>query len=309
MRRNKEINEFDFFIDLKTARTINIEDKLLLIDNLNEEPQVDVLADLNFQKEILEQDIPIKINFAVILYCLEGEMRLQLNLREITVKKNCICGIMPGSIGRLYYISNNFRTASFFFSGNSYKSTLDIQHIIRSQHLLFNNPVVELEQEKMNEFIEIYKILQHKLSDKNFKYKLELADAYLQVLKVYWEDSKEQYVASITKSNPSRKKVIFDAFLNEIVQHYREERGIVFYAEKLFISPKYLSKVVKDISNRQPSDWIRELVILDAKVLLQTQQYTVQQISEQLNFTSPSFFGRYFKEAVGCTPKNYQTEV
>ncbi len=309
MRKTKDVREFDFFLNFKTGRTIKLEDKLLLIDNLDENIVFNISEGSNYHKEILKQDIPIKINLAIVLFCLEGEMRLQLNLKDLTVKKNCIFVMLPGSIGKLYYVSDNFRVACIFFSNDNYKPSLNIKDIIESQHLIFNHPIFEIKEERMNEFADIYCALCKKLSDVKFKYKQELTDAYLQVLKIYWEDCIDLDKINVPQSKISRQKVILDAFLNEIVKHYQKERNVAFYADKLCISPKYLSKVVKDISNRKPSDWIRELVILEAKALLRTQQYSVQQISEQLNFTSASFFGRYFREAVGCTPRKYQSEM
>ena len=304
----EEINEFEFFIVSKSANTVKIGDKLLLMDNLNERFVSGNTKDLNFRKEIIQQDTPLKTNFAMILFCLDGEMRLQLNLKDITIKKNCICSIMPGAIGRLYYVSQDFRSASFFFSNNTFITSLNIQDIIKSQLFGFSNPVIEIGPEKMNEFIDIYKVLFQKISDIQFKYKLELVDAYLNVIKIYSEDIKTQVMRDMPQPNPGRQEVIFDAFINEVIQHFRIERSVKFYAEKLFLSPKYLSKVVKDVSNKLPSDWIREIVILEAKALLRSQKYTVQQISEILNFTSPSFFGRYFREEVGCTPRSYQID-
>lgn len=308
MNTLKDFVEYDFYINPQTGTTINVEDKLLLFDNLNDKNGLDISIDHSLPQATMEHDKPIKANFAMVLFCTEGEMRLQLNLKDITVKKNCIFAIMPGSIGKLYYISDDFKSASIFFSNTNYQPTLDIQETIKSQYVIISNPVVEVKDERMKDFIDIYKTLCNKLSDNNFKYRLELADAYINVLKVYWEDCNEQQVLNIPKSKPSRQKVIFDSFLNEIVQHYKEERSVQFYANKLFITSKYLSKVIKSVSNRQPSDWIRELVILEAKALLRTQQFTVQQISEQLNFTSPSLFGRYFRETVGCSPRKYQSK-
>lgn len=305
MDKVEEINEFEFFIVSKSANTVKVGDKLLLMDNLNERFISENTNDLNLQ-EMIQQDNPFKTNFAMILFCIEGEMRLQLNLKDITVRRNCICSVMPGAIGKLYDVSPNFRSASFFFSNNTYITSLNIQDIIKSQLFGFSNPVIEIGLEKMNEFIEIYKTLFQKLSDGQFKYKLELVDTYLKVIKIYTEDIKDQVMKNMPQNNSCRQKVIFDAFINEIIQHFRIERSVTFYAEKLFLSPKHLSKVVKDVSNKLPSDWIRELVILEAKALLRSQKYTVQQISEILNFTSPSFFGRYFREEVGCTPRSYQ---
>lgn len=309
MKIARELNEFELLMNNHSNRMVTFEEKLLLSDNLNEKIEFDKFGNLYFPNKKYLQEIPLKINFPMFMFCLEGEIQIQLNLKDVTVKKNCIFSIIPGSIGRLNYISNNFRAASIFFSKSTFKTNLDIQPIIKPQHFIHNNPVIEIKSERINEFIDIYNTLYRVLLDKKFNYKIELIDAYLQVLKVYWEECKAQYVIDMPHVKPSRQKIIMDTFLNEIVLHFREERSVAFYAEKLCISPKYLSKVIKETSNRHPSDWIRELVILESKALLRTQQYSVQQISELLNFTSPSFFGRYFREAVGCTPRTYQTEI
>lgn len=114
----------------------------------------------------------------------------------------------------------------------------------------------------------------------------------------YIEQQDTQYV--------SRKKQIFDQFTLLLRQHYTQERSISFYAEKLSITPKYLSQVIYDISGQHARNWIRDHVILEAKALLKCGKYNVQQVSDMLNFANQSFFGVYFKKAVGCSPSAYQ---
>ena len=104
----------------------------------------------------------------------------------------------------------------------------------------------------------------------------------------------------------SRKKLIFDRFLEELRQHYATQRSVQFYADRLCLTPKYLSQVVHAVSGRHAGDWIRDYVILEAKALLKSGQYTIQQVSDMLNFANQSFFGVYFKKAVGCSPTVYK---
>jgi YesN/AraC family two-component response regulator len=86
------------------------------------------------------------------------------------------------------------------------------------------------------------------------------------------------------------------------------ERSIGFYADCLCITPKYLSQIVYKTSGRYAGEYIHEHVIIKAKILIKSHVYSIQQISEMLHFTSPSFFGRYFKKATGYTPLQYQDE-
>ena len=82
-------------------------------------------------------------------------------------------------------------------------------------------------------------------------------------------------------------------------------REVSFYASKLCITPKYLGVVVAQVSGRRPLEWIRDYVILDAKAMLLSREYSIQQISQILNFPNPSFFSKYFREAVGCSPSKF----
>ena len=96
-------------------------------------------------------------------------------------------------------------------------------------------------------------------------------------------------------------------FMQLLKEHYVSERNIGFYADKLCLSPKYLSQMVLAASGRHVKDWVRDYVILEAKALLRSRQYTVSQVSDMLNFPNQSFFGVYFKKAVGCSPSAYQS--
>jgi AraC-like DNA-binding protein len=78
------------------------------------------------------------------------------------------------------------------------------------------------------------------------------------------------------------------------------------YADQLYLTPKYFSKVIKDNSGASASEWIDNYVILEAKALLKSTNMTILQISDELNFPSQSFFGKYFKRVVGVSPKEYR---
>lgn len=91
-----------------------------------------------------------------------------------------------------------------------------------------------------------------------------------------------------------------------IFKYYRNERSLSFYAEKLFITPKYLSEVVRHATGKKVMELIAGAVLLDAKAQLKSTTRTIQQISDSLNFPNSSFFGKYFKKHIGVSPKVYR---
>ncbi|MGI6223969.1 MAG: helix-turn-helix domain-containing protein [Prevotella sp.] len=104
------------------------------------------------------------------------------------------------------------------------------------------------------------------------------------------------------QSNAER---IFSSFLSLVNKDFRKHRDLAYYADKLCISVNHLSTTVSVFSGIPPKQWIEQAIITEAKVQLRYDQQTVTQISDELNFSSPSHFCRYFRRIVGQTPKKY----
>jgi AraC-like DNA-binding protein len=64
--------------------------------------------------------------------------------------------------------------------------------------------------------------------------------------------------------------------------------------------------MVKSATGKFAIEWIDDYVMLEAKALLKSTNMTIQQISDELNFPSQSFFGKYFKRREGVSPKEYR---
>jgi AraC-like DNA-binding protein len=100
--------------------------------------------------------------------------------------------------------------------------------------------------------------------------------------------------------------MLVEKFLDLVQTHYKEQRELSFYADKLCLTPKHLSKVIKKVSGTTANEWIDNHVTLEAQALLKSTDMTVQQVSEELNFPSQSFFGKYFKRCTGMSPSEYK---
>lgn len=86
----------------------------------------------------------------------------------------------------------------------------------------------------------------------------------------------------------------------------KKERLAQFYVDKMFLSTKHVSRIIKDISGKSISKWIDEWVISSIKVLLKTTNMTVIQIAHELNFPNPSFMSNYRARHTGVTPIQYR---
>lgn len=106
----------------------------------------------------------------------------------------------------------------------------------------------------------------------------------------------------------NRAEAYFQQFIQLLGKHYKSERSVGFYARQMCITPKYLTTLIKRISNRSVSEWIDDYVIMEAKTLLRYSSMSVQEVAYQLNFPNQSFFGSYFKRLTGMSPSQYKQQ-
>ncbi|MBR0046615.1 MAG: AraC family transcriptional regulator [Bacteroidaceae bacterium] len=102
-----------------------------------------------------------------------------------------------------------------------------------------------------------------------------------------------------------RQYKLFLQFLQILNEEHKRERSVQFYAQKLQITPKYLSSIVHNYTGLTASQAIDQDVIFSVKQALYTNQHNIKSISREFNFPSQSFFGRYFKRITGLSPFEY----
>ncbi|HIW11045.1 MAG TPA: helix-turn-helix domain-containing protein [Candidatus Rikenella faecigallinarum] len=267
------------------------------------------MRDLNqdpTMRHFLTSPYPFKIQFSMLQLCLGGRMRVRLNFNEYELHHNSLQIVTPGSIGQCLEISPDCRivliavSSNYIFTEENSEAALIIRKFLARQRPL------ELTDAQTSQILSICRTLRDKLRQADFRFKHLVLKGYMQVLYGEICQLMAPYVQEQETRQGSRKKQIFDRFLEELRQHYTTERSIHFYADRLCLTPKYLSQVILAVSGRYAGDWIRDYVILEAKALLKSGQYTVQQVSDLLNFANQSFFGVYFKRSVGCSPTAYK---
>ena len=100
--------------------------------------------------------------------------------------------------------------------------------------------------------------------------------------------------------------MLADQFLKLVSQYHTEYRNVGFYADKLCLTPKYLSRVIKSVTGRSAPEWIDAYVILEAKNLLKYSGLAIKEIVYRLNFPNQSVFYKFFKARTGMTPSEYR---
>ena len=105
-----------------------------------------------------------------------------------------------------------------------------------------------------------------------------------------------------------KQEILTDNFFRLMSAYYRTEHNVGFYAGMLNRTPKYLSNAIRKLSGRSVPDWIDSMLVRDIKQMLKFSDKTILEISEELNFSSPSVFIQFFRRKTGVTPLQYRKQ-
>lgn len=106
----------------------------------------------------------------------------------------------------------------------------------------------------------------------------------------------------------TRSETICRDFLLLVSKHHKEQHTVKFYADRLCLSSKHLALTIKTVMGQSASKVINSFIIQQAKSLLRYTDKTVQEIGYELNFSTQSFFGKYFKQHTGMSPGEYRSQ-
>lgn len=262
-----------------------------------------------------EMKHPAKLNGFITLVCTRGQVTISALMNEYTLTENTML-VAPTSVLTFKSCQNCELYLLAFSSEFAADMNIDLKVVmpiitsLHSQcivHKLDNNGVVDTLR---NSFTTLYAEYTRS-SDEKGSYFREMSIRHMYASMVY---RLCEYIATINSvstqfASKDRSSDYFKQLVSLLHEHYRTERSVEFYADKMNLTPKHLSRVVRNYSGKSVHQWIDEFVVLEIKNLLKYSDMSIQQISYELNFPNPSFMGQYFKRITGKTPGEYRREI
>lgn len=294
-------------IPFDTSTCVYGDNEFILSDNFSSTKRPKDFANSDEVQAIIHAPYPFRIQFTMALFCLEGALRVRFNLVEYTIQKNDILIVQEGTIGEFLDTVPNCKIVLIAMSSNYFIPDAASKGFAAVQTYLTSTPILHISDEAMKEMMTLYQLMRHKIQQKDFQYTRESLKAYMNVFSCECCQFMQEAL-ELQEAQPfikTRQKQMFERFISLVKEYHSSEREIGFYAHKMCVTPKYLSQTIYTASGKHASEWIRDYVIIEAKVLLKSEQYSIQQVSDMLHFPNQSFFGSYFKKYVGCSPKAY----
>jgi AraC family transcriptional activator of pobA len=247
-------------------------------------------------------------HFAIHLN-LGSALEIKYNLINYSVPKNSLFIVHPGIIHvvkvveHLPTISLGF-THDFLAASMLHKKHVDGLGFLSPQ----SDPLFLLSNEEAQTLYPMMVYLREMFYNNDHPFKEEMIYHGFNLFMLEVGSIARKYRAN-EEQGMTRKQDILMSFLKLLADHFKEERSVQFYANALYMTPKHLTKTVKELTTKTCGEFIDEMVIAEAKILLDDLSYSVGQVADYLHFSDQFFFSKFFKRRTGLSPKEYKNSL
>lgn len=239
----------------------------------------------------------------LISLCLQGTLNVRYDMLPVEFSEHDITVVMPdhmlARIGQTAdYRCVHVLVSKTFFNEISFRNPYHF-------HLQYHcSPDLHLDDEQ-------FKLMRHLISVLETATKIEgekrneMCAAVIDLIGEFLLEFRRKAGVSPDVQTPSMR--LFDRFYEAITQHYRESHEVQFYANLFCVSPKYFSTVIRQATGATPSEWIARYIVVRAKLLMRTTDFSMARISQELGFPDQTSFTRFFKTNTGFPPTAYRS--
>lgn len=250
------------------------------------------------------------VNGIMCMLVLEGSVSLEYNTELYVVDRPSVVIVPHGTSFLMDSPDKDGIDAYLLAISPAFMQEINISFSAIAGESLFSHqsPIIELGQDEISSVRGYFRQLHSTMSD-DFVCHLtshivsSLISAFFYQTMLYLH--KRFDIVRPEHAGKPRNNYVQD-FMKLLHMHFMRERSVSFYAAKLFISPKYLSLLVKSATGRSAARWIDYFVVSEAKNLLRFSGKNIQQVAYSLNFPNQSSFGKYFKHLTGMSPTEFQ---
>ncbi|WP_295937364.1 helix-turn-helix domain-containing protein [uncultured Alistipes sp.] len=243
-----------------------------------------------------------------ILFCKRGSAEVTVNQYHGQVFRNTLILILPGSLLTFTNRTDDFSAAYLAFSRDLFSEAA-----FRLEPAFFGtmraNPV-SYPTARVVEGANIwFQMAVYTYRDRDNMYRNTIMRNRLQNLLLESYDKLQRSMdvqPHLTQESTTRQMELFHRFVGLVYENSAKQREVSFYADKLCISTRYLSTIVRNVAHSSAKEFIDRSVLLEIKMLLQSTDLSVQEIAYRLHFPDQSYLGRYFKKHTGEAPTEYR---
>lgn len=245
-------------------------------------------------------------NTCMHLLCTAGEGSFVFNERCYHIVKNDLVVIpSPNKVKNLAahadlqveWFAADYKFLQSLLPSNNYS--------IGGSILLNHNPVISLTDKQADNILADFQRLRIRLEERNLMFYRELMGSLC--LTMMYDIFEAHSQRDVTERHTDRAGFIVKQLMDLLSTGISQtEREVSYYAERLNVSPKYLSETVRRMTGHSVTSYIDRHTIPILKEYLSDDRLSLTQIADRMNFSTLSYFSRYCTKHLGQSPSEYR---
>lgn len=304
-------NNMERYHEVNIRELKHLSQGSIVNDNLSDDLFV---AEMHYESKMDIIEYPCRFHGYMAFFCIKGEFEVEINLKKFTIRKDSMFIYTPGNIVRVTNIDPKEKESVHFvvvaISEDLMSSTrFDFSKLYNESLRLLESPCVVINENERELCRKYFDLIQEvsKMRMPNMRESVAaLISSIFYLMGAMWTDRLTAAKKNGGDEMSTRSKIVLEDFLLLVRDYHTKERSLSFYADKLYLTPKYLSKLIKSVSGKSAHEWIDSFVILEAKNLLKYSDMSIKSIVYELNFPNQTTFYRFFKTKTGMTPSEYR---
>lgn len=252
-------------------------------------------------------DNPYRLDFGANILCLSGEAEFSVDMIDHLVKAGTGVFVLPNNLLNIRRLSPDFRVTYFLFSGNLFhEATFRLDSSLFKY--LADHPFFDHDERTVVSIRHWMQMAEYTYKDRENIHRIAITRNRLQnvFLEIHDKIRRGQEVADFRKAVTSRRSELFHRFMDLLRNNCCQQRDVGFYADKLCITPRYLSSITHSVLGRSAKELIDYILLSEIKMRLRSTDMSVQEIAYELHFPDQSYLGRFFKRHTGQSPTDYR---
>ena len=274
----------------------------------NEHDLIQIINEKKFYENI-RLGHPYHPKNSSIIFVKNGFLRVKEHINEVLIGRNSLIIINKTSVYEILEISEDFEIymmINYSFYLEELPFNFNRLSIFRNVRKFLKDPY----QLNDSQFTQLWGLLDFTFQiqdEKNLEYKYEIL--------IHQFSSIIYFIVSIFKQQGdaqsipmTRSQELTFEFIKLVRDHYKEHKEVTFYAEKLMISTRHLSNVLKSEINATANEILDEFTLNEAKALLASTTIPIYEIARMLQFSDQFSFSHFFKKHSKISPTAYRKQ-
>lgn len=251
-----------------------------------------------------------RVMMNLVCFVIQGKVQFSMNGKKIEMCDNQLLICPPNTMMSDIMHSLDFEFKAFCMTNRILQNFLHEKIKVWTDVLYIHKMHVITMDVKETRLMTDYINLMHSLMsiEKQNAYHSYVIQALLRSAVLALCGSLKYRIPEKEQRDTLRSESYFQRFLDMINDNIDKYHTVADYANKLCITPKYLSAICKRSTGKTANEWISERLLEEIRFYLEQTDLSIKQISDQLGFSNPSFFGKYVKANIGMSPTRFRNK-